>query len=37
MFGLCPNSGYIVLEYYEKQIGDHKVHALENLDDNVWG
>jgi len=31
MFGLCPNSGCIVLEYCEKQIGDHKVHTLENL------
>ena len=31
MFGLCPNTGCIVLELCEKQIGDHKIHTLENL------
>ena len=32
MFGLCTNNDYyIVLELCEKQIGDHKVHTLEDL------
>jgi len=31
MFGLCPNSGYVVLEFCEIQIGDHRIHTLENL------
>ena len=31
MFGLCPNTGCIVLELCEKHIGDHKIHTLEDL------
>ena len=31
LFGLCPNTGFIVLEFCEKQIGDHKIHTLEDL------
>ena len=31
MFGLCPNTGCIVLELCEKKIGDHKMHTLEHL------
>ena len=31
IYGLCPLSGYVVMELCEKKLGDEIVHTLEDL------